>query len=254
MTDPSPIPRRLQIYGERCSGTNWLAQLLRRNLPDLAQGDDFGWKHGWVYGDVEHADDCLFLVLHRDPFDWLRSLQQMPWHTGPELHGAPFSRFVRTPWRCVWGADMELAADDARLGTEMLHERDQATGQPFANAMRLRTAKMRAWQQLRQRVRHYECVRYEVVQRDPRAFVRGLASRYRLRQWPWFRDVTTFKGGRAAFRPKVYEPIAAVDLQWIGSELDHALEAAHGFDIAARIAELTPRKATASGAGEVGTV
>lgn len=242
MTDPLPRPRRLQIYGERCSGTNWVAQILRRNLPGIHLVDDFGWKHGWVFGDIEAASDCLFVVVHRDPFDWLRSLHKTPWHTAPELRGVPFAQFVRTAWRCLWGSDMELPAGDPRAGTEMLHERDPSTGEPFANPMRLRTAKIRAWDALRTRARHHVDVRYEAAMQDPRAFVRELAKRFGLRRWPWFRGVKTFKGGPDRFRPQPYPPIAGPDLAWIAGELDCELEAAHGFDVPARVAELAAER------------
>ena len=232
-------PRRIQIYGERCSGTNWIEQLLRRNLPGMRIVDAFGWKHGWPKGPITAAHDCIFVVVHRDPFDWLRSLQQMPWHTGPELHGVPLAQFVRTTWRCVWGADMELAANDPRHGTEMMHERDPATGQPFANAMRMRAAKMRSWAQLQDRVQHHANLRYEAVLRDPRGFVRDFAKRFGLRRWPWFRKVETFKGGAQRFQQKQYDPIAEEELRWITHELDAELEHAHGFDLQQRVAELS---------------
>lgn len=235
-----PRPARVQIYGERCSGTNYVAELLRRNLRGPPVVDDFGWKHGWIRGDVESADDCVFVVVHRDPFDWLRSLHGMPWHAAPELRGVSFARFVRTPWRCVWGADMELEDGDPRRGSEMLHERDPRGGAPFANAMRLRTSKHRAWDELRVRARHHEFVRYEDVARDPRGFVRTFCERFALPRRAWFHDVTTFKGGRDRYRPKRYEPIDAEDLSWIVAELDHELELAHGYNIRARIPELTP--------------
>ncbi len=238
MTSAVPSPKRVQIYGERCSGTNWIAQLLRRNLPGVRVVDDFGWKHGLPQGDIEHALDCIFVVVHRDPFDWLRSLHGMPWHAGPELRDVPFSRFLRTPWRCVWGTDMDLAKGDARVGSEMVHERDLATGKPFANVMQLRRGKMQAWAALPTRVRHHLDVRYEAVVPDPRTFVRTFAARFGLRRWPWFRGVTTAKGGRERFLAKPYAPIAADDLAWITSQLDVAAERALGFDLAARRAQL----------------
>jgi hypothetical protein len=51
--------------------------------------------------------------------------------------------------------------------------------------------------------------------------------------------VTTVKGGRGRFVPSRYAPIAQDDLAWIASELDDALERAHGFDVTARRAALT---------------
>lgn len=235
---PQTRPTRLQIYGERCSGTNYVAELLRRNLPSLRAVDDFGWKHGWVQGRVEDADDCLFVVVHRDPFDWVRSLHHKPWHAAPALRGLSLPQFLREPWWCVWGEDMDLLGDDPRRGTEMMHERDPATGERFPNVLGLRAAKMRAWHRLRERASRVVFVRYEAVMDDPRAFVRELVQRFGLRRRLLFRNVRTFKGGRERFQPKRYEPIAADDLCWIGSQLDPELERIHGFDISARIGEL----------------
>lgn len=231
-------PHRIQIFGERCSGTNWIAELLRRNLPGIRIVDDFGWKHGWPPEHPGPSPDCIFVIVHRDPFDWLQSLHRMPWHAAPELRGVPFGQFVRTPWRCLWGADVD-SVDEDRRGTEMLHERDPATGAPFANAMRLRAAKARAWDALRSVVTHHLGVRYEGVLADPRAFVRDFAVRFGLRRWPWFRAVTTWKGGRDKFVPKAAPPIQPSDLAWILSELDIDLERAHGYDVTARVVALS---------------
>jgi hypothetical protein len=87
-------------------------------------------------------------------------------------------------------------------------------------------------------VLHHFDVRYEDVLRDPRAFVQAFAARFLLRRWPWFRSVTTIKGGRGRFVPSQYAPMAADDLAWIAGELDVALERAHGFDVIARRAAL----------------
>ena len=230
-----PRLRRLQIFGERCSGTNYVAQLLRRNL-GLEPTDAFGWKHGWLDRLQGPAPDTLFVVVHRDPFDWVRSLHRMPWHAAPALQGLSMAEFVRAPWWCEWGQHMELAVDDPRRGTEMMHERDPATGERFANVLALRTAKHRAWATLPGRVRHATILRYEDAAAAPGRVVRELAQRFGLRRWPWLRAVAGEKGGPQKFVVKAAAPIAEADLRWIVSQLDPELERFSGYDLVTRLA------------------
>src|ERR1700722_3747606 len=45
--------KRFKVCGERCSGTNFLVQLLHKNFPSLGQDgtDEFGHKHFlWWFG------------------------------------------------------------------------------------------------------------------------------------------------------------------------------------------------------------
>lgn len=233
-----PRPRLLQIFGERCSGTNYVAALLRRNLPQLTVTDRYGWKHGFTDRVTDAAPGCLFVVVHRDAFDWVRSLCRQPWHAAAPLRDRPLGEFVREPWWCEWGRDMQLPPDDPRRGTEMVHERDPATGERFANALLLRTAKYRDWATLPGRVRHVLAVRYEDAAAEPRRFVRDVARRFGLWRWPWLRGVATRKGGPERFVATRYEPIAPVDLEWIVDQLDEELERSCGYDVPARAREL----------------
>jgi len=146
---------------------------------------------------------------------------------------------------------MELAAGDPRLGTEMMHERDPATGQRFANVMALRTAKLRAWVALKERVRNAVLVRYEDAAAEPRRFVRQFARQFGLWRWPWLRAVTTWKGGRERFTAREYEPFAPRDVEWVASQLDRDLERRFGVDVGARAAELLAAVPGPSGRGAV---
>ncbi|MFT7534865.1 MAG: hypothetical protein ACI85K_000815 [Hyphomicrobiaceae bacterium] len=226
-----PAPTQLQIFGERCSGTNFVAQLLRRNLPRLQLTDRYGWKHGFARAIEDGAPECAFVIVTRDPFDWVRSLHRKPWHAGPSLRDRTLSEFLREPWSCEWGRDMQLADRDPRAGTEMMHERDPVTGERFANVMRLRSSKLRDWQALQARVQHHVVVRYEDVLAAPKLFVRDLAKGLAMRRWPWFRAVKTFKGGPERFVKKDYEALAVEDRDWIAQQLDADVELAAGYPL-----------------------
>ena len=224
-----PAPTQLQIFGERCSGTNFVAQLLRRNLPRLQLTDRFGWKHGFAQTIEDGAPDCAFVVVVRDPFDWVRSLHRKPWHAGHSLRDRSLAEFLREPWWCEWGRDMDLEHGDPRVGTEMMHERDPSTGERFANVMQLRASKLRNWLALQARVRHHVVVRYEDVFHDPKAFVRNVAKRLGMRRWPWYRAVKNFKGGRERFVRKEYDDLPDADRRWVLQQLDPDVERAAGY-------------------------
>lgn len=224
-----PAPTHLQIFGERCSGTNFVAQLLRRNLPRLQLTDRFGWKHGYVRPLEDDAPDCVFVVVVRDPFDWVRSLHRKPWHAAEPLRERTIREFLREPWWCEWGRDMKLDEADPRIGTEMMHERHPETGERFANVLHLRASKLRHWQDLRSRVRYYAAVRYEDVMSEPKLFVRQFARELGLRRWPWFRPVKTFKGGAQRFVKKQYEPLSDEDRDWVVQQLDADVERQAGY-------------------------
>jgi hypothetical protein len=230
--------RWLQLFGERCSGTNFVAQLLRRNAWRLSPTDRHGWKHGFVDEVRGPAEDTAFLLVVRDPFDWAQSLWRQPWHAAEPLRDATFSDFVRMEWHCEWGRDMELANGDPRIGSEMLHERDPATGERFVDIFALRAAKLRAHLSLRDRVRRFSVAQYERVAAEPRAFCREFCAEHGIARWPWFRPVRTFKGGADPFVPKAREPMRREDVLHIASRLDAALEREVGYDVAARCREL----------------
>jgi hypothetical protein len=54
--------KRFIIYGERCSGTNYLQDLIEINF-DVETTWDYGWKHFFGFNDVSKSDDTLLFVL-----------------------------------------------------------------------------------------------------------------------------------------------------------------------------------------------
>ena len=108
---------RLQIFGERSSGTNYLFHLLRKNLK-LANKEEwpFGHKHfmPWYFlpkecfvgpehiYTLENSDDTLFVIVFRDPYEWLRSFHKEPHHGADHLFNISFSEFIHSEWHLTW--------------------------------------------------------------------------------------------------------------------------------------------------------
>ena len=71
--------KKVTIYGERCSGTNYLEQLLLLNF-DVEIIWDYGWKHFFGFNDLTNSDDTLFIGIIRNLEDWINSLYREKHH------------------------------------------------------------------------------------------------------------------------------------------------------------------------------
>jgi hypothetical protein len=70
---------KVTIYGERCSGTNYLEELIKTNF-DVTITWEYGWKHFFGFNDLSNSDNTLFIGLIRNPYDWLNSLYREQHH------------------------------------------------------------------------------------------------------------------------------------------------------------------------------
>jgi hypothetical protein len=75
---------KVTIYGERCSGTNYLEELLRLNF-NVEIVWNFGWKHFFGTNDLSHSDDVLFIGIIRNLEDWINSFYREQHHLPPQL-------------------------------------------------------------------------------------------------------------------------------------------------------------------------
>ena len=70
------------IYGERCSGTNFLEKAIEENF-DLKITWDYDFKH-WFghhqFKNNEKEDETLFLGIIRNPITWIDSFFKNPHH------------------------------------------------------------------------------------------------------------------------------------------------------------------------------
>lgn len=78
------------IYGERCSGTNFIEKLLSKNFTQQIVWD-YGWKHFWGHEkervtpnpykkEYTEAGNVLFICIYRNVHTWLNSLFQHRHH------------------------------------------------------------------------------------------------------------------------------------------------------------------------------
>jgi hypothetical protein len=75
--------KKVTIYGERCSGTNYLEELLVANF-DVEIVWNYGWKHFFGFNDLSDSDDVLFIGIIRNVNDWVNSLYREKHHIPEE--------------------------------------------------------------------------------------------------------------------------------------------------------------------------
>jgi len=76
--------KQVTIYGERCSGTNYLEQLLLINF-DVNITWICGWKHFFGFNDLSNTDDILFIGIVRSLYNWINSLYREKHHLPKHL-------------------------------------------------------------------------------------------------------------------------------------------------------------------------
>ena len=72
----------IKIYGERCSGTNYLEVLILKNFK-VNLIHSYGFKHFFGFQNLENSENTLFICIIRNYHNWLNSLWKDKWHISP---------------------------------------------------------------------------------------------------------------------------------------------------------------------------
>lgn len=140
------------IYGERCSGTNFLENVISTNF-NLKLRNDFGSKHFFCFNHNKYntinTDDTLFLGIVRNPIYWINSFSK-------ELHhvtdvNKPLDKFLFSEFYSV--------DDDKKI---ILKDLNYKTFKKYNNIFELR--KMKNFYLLNimpKKVKNYILINYE---------------------------------------------------------------------------------------------
>ena len=122
--------KKVTIYGERCSGTNYLEQLLIHNF-EVEIVWSYGWKHFFGFHDLinTNTDDVLFIGIVRNLTDWINSLYR-------EKHHLPVS-ITQSHDAFLNNEIYSVNAD----GSEMMNDRNIFTKERYKNIFELRHVK-----------------------------------------------------------------------------------------------------------------
>ncbi|MHC9234006.1 hypothetical protein ACX9MO_00040 [Pseudooceanicola sp. 502str34] len=208
-------PTRVQVMGERSSGTNFVKRLIGRNTP-LSPTEELGWKHG-APAMIAIPADLLVVVAVRNAADWARSMHAKPWHASPALQALDFSAFLRAEWDTI--ADRPRYFEDlpeSAIGQPLQPDRDPLTGARHADLFALRRAKLTAHLSLLNRDCTLAILRMETATAEPEALLAQLRATYALPDAP-YRPVVKRLG--AKFKPAI--PDRPTTPEWSGPDLAH---------------------------------
>jgi hypothetical protein len=145
------------IYGERCSGTNYLENIVNINF-DTKLTWKYGWKHFFGFQDelLKNSDDTLFICIIRNLPDWLNSLYREQFHIADHLRGN-IDSFLNQQFYSYNDKFSSL-----KNGKEIMEDRNIYTGERYKNIFELRHTKIKwMYQDLPNKVKNGIIIRYE---------------------------------------------------------------------------------------------
>lgn len=230
---------KIQIFGERCSGTTYLTNLIVNNFK-IEITFEYGFKHWFIKNhyprcqenrttdmeclrDLSDNENTLFLVIFRDPYDWLRSLHIHP-HQAPEHWGISFSQFLRKKW-----ISYEYDHGDRPLWPKNSKSDPYYYIEDTENVCNLRTMKIEHFLNLKKRVRYFHKINYENLREDQQ-ILQELTKLFRIEMKNKnIKNIKTYMNSEKVFIPKKYDPIMKTDFDFINKNLEWNLEHRIGY-------------------------
>lgn len=249
----NPAITAFKIFGERNSGTNFLEELVKANLLNnqkpLVLERNFGHKHypcwynqpqEFFHGPAKlytlKGDNVLFLVIYRNPYDWLRSMRKKPFDANPNLRELPLSNFIRT----VWSLNPENPIVKREEEKNPWVDRNPEDGSFFENLMQLRTAKIQTMQKIKDHAENVYYINYETLRDYPRQVLSEIATLFNLKQSKVYHPIIYQKGEKSLgiYKKKTYEQIDQKDLDFINEQLDWTVENSVNYTIVNNSSEI----------------
>ena len=144
---------KFTIYGERCSGTNFLMHAIQDNF-ELEFTTKYAWKHFFGFYNFENNEEennTLFIGIIRNPIEWINSFK-LKMHHIPDENKQGNKSFLFNRFYSIY--------EDTKK--EILEDRHMITKERYHNIFELRKVKndflVNHMQKL---VKNYLLIRYE---------------------------------------------------------------------------------------------
>jgi hypothetical protein len=149
---------KFTIFGERCSGTNYLEHIIKENFT-IELTWNYGFKHFFGFSDFSNSDDTLFVCIIRNPCDWFNSLYI-------NKHHLPI--YMRNNEENFLNSEVFSMVDEQGDGKEVIkNDINIETKEKYKNIFELRHVKMKYLiETMPTKVKNYILIRYEDLLND----------------------------------------------------------------------------------------
>ena len=139
------------IYGERCSGTNFVERAIIKNFK-LELTWEYDFKHffgNYKFKEKDKYDDTLFIGIIRSPYEWMSSLYRTQHHI-PYENRKNWISFINNEFYSI------------NEGQEKMEDRNMINKQRYKNIFELRYVKNNFLiNDMKDKVNNYILLRYE---------------------------------------------------------------------------------------------
>jgi hypothetical protein len=163
---------KFTIYGERCSGTNFLEETIIKNF-NITPTWEYGWKHFFGFYNFSknnnECDETLFIGIIRNPINWLYSFNNNPYHIPDENKILP--NFLLNEFYSV-KENNEIMENDLNY----------LTNKKYKNIFEMRKIKNDYLINIIPlKVKNYIFIRYEDLVEDPENLINIIKNNYNLK-------------------------------------------------------------------------
>ena len=174
------------IYGERCSGTNFLLHAIEENF-NLTFSNDYSWKHffgHYSFEKNEKEDETLFIGIIRHPIEWLDSFHKKMHHV-PKKNKINIMTFLFNEFYSV-----------NEHSNEIMEDRHFLTKERYKNIFELRKVKNNYLiKEMPTLVKNYLLIRYEDLRDNYDVVLKFIQKKFNLIQKNTiFKKIDSYKG------------------------------------------------------------
>ena len=160
------------IFGERCSGTNFLEHAIKENF-ELEYTIKYAWKHffgHYSFENNEEEDQTLFIGIVRNPITWIDSLFAKMHHI-PDENKLNIKTFLFNEFYSIYEDRPEEIMEDRHIDTKKryknIFEMRQVKNQYLINDMK-------------GKVKNYILIRYEDLRDNYNVILDFLKTKFNL--------------------------------------------------------------------------
>ena len=178
------------IFGERCSGTNFLEQALLENFHIQIHQHQVN-KHFFGQKELPKEDNILYIGIVRDPYTWINSLYKYPYHIDKTI------RYNKQLF-----INSEIYSKDHN--NEIMQDRNIFTKERYKNIFELRKVKLEfLYDKMPLLAKNYILIKYEDLRDDYENTLNFIKVQFNLfTKYYYPKKITTYFGRGKLIRCK----------------------------------------------------